>query len=78
MITTGIIAEYNPFHNGHEYLLSKAKSKTNADFLAVVKPVESVEVRIFLQVIRLTESFCLSLLSPQHQMSGIVLTVRYG
>lgn len=36
MITTGIIAEYNPFHNGHEYLLSKARSQTDADFLAVV------------------------------------------
>ncbi len=36
MITTGIIAEYNPFHNGHEYLLSKARSETKADFLAVV------------------------------------------
>ena len=36
MITTGIIAEYNPFHNGHEYLLSKARSETNADFLVVV------------------------------------------
>jgi len=35
MITTGIIAEYNPFHNGHKYLFSKARSETKADFLAV-------------------------------------------
>lgn len=36
MITTGIIAEYNPFHNGHEYLLNEARRVTRADFLVVV------------------------------------------
>ena len=28
----GIVAEYNPFHNGHMYHLSKAKEKTNAKY----------------------------------------------
>ncbi|MGN1096223.1 MAG: nucleotidyltransferase family protein, partial [Christensenellales bacterium] len=36
MKTTAIIAEYNPFHNGHLYQLSKAKSETNCDALVVV------------------------------------------
>ena len=31
MKTVGIIAEYNPFHNGHEYQLKKAKELTGAD-----------------------------------------------
>lgn len=36
MNITGIIAEYNPFHNGHAYHVSCAKEQTNADFLIVV------------------------------------------
>jgi len=29
--TVGIIAEYNPFHNGHKYHIEKTKELTNAD-----------------------------------------------
>ncbi len=36
MKVTGIIAEYNPFHNGHLYHLEKARRETGADYLAVV------------------------------------------
>lgn len=36
MKTTGIIAEFNPFHNGHKYLIEEARRITNADFIAVV------------------------------------------
>lgn len=36
MKTLGIIAEYNPFHNGHLYQLKKAKEITGADFAVVV------------------------------------------
>lgn len=32
----GIIAEYNPFHNGHKYHINEAKLKTNADFVIVI------------------------------------------
>lgn len=32
----GIIAEYNPFHNGHFYQLQQAKQITNADAIIVV------------------------------------------
>lgn len=36
MKTTGIIAEYNPFHNGHQFHLETARTETGADFLIVV------------------------------------------
>lgn len=34
--TVGIIAEYNPFHNGHLYHLQKAKEEANADYCIAV------------------------------------------
>ena len=36
MKTLGIIAEYNPFHNGHKYHIEKAKQITNSDFVIVI------------------------------------------
>ena len=36
MKTTAIIAEYNPFHNGHLYQLLKAKEETKPDTLVVL------------------------------------------
>lgn len=36
MKTVGIIAEYNPFHNGHAYHITKAKELTGADYCIVV------------------------------------------
>lgn len=36
MKTVGIIAEYNPFHNGHAWQLAKAKELTGADYAVVV------------------------------------------
>ncbi|MDD2980413.1 MAG: nucleotidyltransferase [Hespellia sp.] len=36
MKTVGIIAEYNPFHNGHLYQIEKAKELTGADTVVVV------------------------------------------
>ena len=36
MKTVGIIAEYNPFHNGHEYHIEKAKEITGADAVVVI------------------------------------------
>ena len=32
MRIVGIICEYNPFHNGHKYLLEAAREKTGADY----------------------------------------------
>lgn len=36
MKTVGIIAEYNPFHNGHAYQITKAKELTGADYVVAV------------------------------------------
>lgn len=36
MKVVGIVAEYNPFHNGHAYQLSEAKRLCGADFAVVV------------------------------------------
>ena len=36
MKVVGIIAEFNPFHNGHKYLIQEAKKKANADFVVVL------------------------------------------
>ena len=36
MKIAGVIAEFNPFHNGHEYLLKKIKNEFNPDLLVVV------------------------------------------
>ncbi len=36
MKIVGIVAEYNPFHKGHEYQLKKAKENSNCDYAAVV------------------------------------------
>ena len=35
MKTVGIIAEYNPFHNGHLYQLKKAKENEKLSFIEV-------------------------------------------
>ena len=36
MKITGIIAEYNPFHNGHLYQIKRARELTGADYVIVV------------------------------------------
>lgn len=36
MKITGLITEYNPFHNGHQYHIEKAKELTGADKIIVV------------------------------------------
>lgn len=36
MRVVGLIAEYNPFHNGHKYHIAKAKELANADYAIVV------------------------------------------
>ena len=36
MTIAGIIAEYNPFHNGHEYMIQKVKEETGADYVIAV------------------------------------------
>ena len=43
MKTIGIIAEYNPFHQGHKYLIEEAKRITGAQRLVVVMSGNSVQ-----------------------------------
>ena len=43
MKTVGIIAEYNPLHNGHAYHIKKAKEMTGADYCVVVMSGDFVQ-----------------------------------
>lgn len=43
MNVCGIIAEYNPFHNGHQFHLDNAVKQTNADYTIVVMSGEFVQ-----------------------------------
>lgn len=43
MKTVGIIAEYNPFHNGHKYQIEQAKKITGADYCVVVMSGDFVQ-----------------------------------
>jgi len=36
MVINGIVAEYNPFHNGHSYHIAKSKELTGADYTIIV------------------------------------------
>ena len=36
MKTVGIIAEYNPFHNGHAYQIAQAKKVTGAQYCIII------------------------------------------
>ena len=36
MNVTGIIAEYNPFHNGHAFHIEETKKNTDADYCIAV------------------------------------------
>ena len=43
MKTVGIIAEYNPFHNGHKYMIEKAKELTGADMAVIIMSGDFVQ-----------------------------------
>ncbi|MCC8067035.1 MAG: nucleotidyltransferase family protein [Clostridiales bacterium] len=43
MRTVGIVAEYNPFHTGHEYHIRKAKALTGAAYAVVVMSPDFVQ-----------------------------------
>ncbi len=43
MKVTGIIAEYNPFHNGHKHHIEKARELTGADYIIVVMSGDYVQ-----------------------------------
>ena len=35
MKIAGIIAEYNPFHNGHQFQIDQLKQETGADYVVI-------------------------------------------
>lgn len=43
MKTIGIIAEYNPFHNGHAYQIAEIKKRTGAEFVVVAMSGDFVQ-----------------------------------
>ena len=43
MKSVGIIAEFNPFHNGHRYLIEEAKKQTGADCCAIIMSGDFVQ-----------------------------------
>lgn len=43
MRITGLITEYNPFHNGHKYHIEEAKRLTKADYIVVVMSGDFVQ-----------------------------------
>ncbi len=43
MKITGLITEYNPFHNGHKYHIEEAKRLTGADYIVVVMSGDFVQ-----------------------------------
>ena len=43
MNVTGIVAEYNPFHNGHLYHLKRARKESGADYVIVVMSGDFVQ-----------------------------------
>ena len=55
MKITGIVAEYNPFHNGHAYQIKKAREVTDCDYcIAVISGdfVQRGEVAVFSKYLR--------------------------
>ena len=43
MKVNGIIAEYNPFHNGHQYHLMRSAALTGADYTIIVMSGDFVQ-----------------------------------
>lgn len=43
MKVTGLVTEYNPFHNGHKYHIEEAKRLTGADYIVVVMSGDFVQ-----------------------------------
>ncbi len=43
MKTTAIVAEYNPFHNGHLYQMTEARSRSRADYIVVIMSGDFVQ-----------------------------------
>lgn len=61
MQVTGIIVEYNPFHNGHQYHVEQARQRTNAEVIVAVMSgnfVQRGKPAIFDKWTRAREALC--------------------
>ena len=43
MKTAAVIAEYNPFHNGHKYHIEQTRKQTGADYIIAVMSGDFVQ-----------------------------------
>ena len=43
MKTVGIVAEYNPFHNGHKYHIEETRKQTGADYVIAIMSGDFVQ-----------------------------------
>ena len=43
MTVTGIIAEYNPFHNGHQYQIDWVRKELKSDYIVVAMSGDYVQ-----------------------------------
>ena len=43
MKVAGIIAEYNPFHKGHQYLIDETRKQRGADYVIAVMSGDYVQ-----------------------------------
>ena len=55
MNVTGIIAEYNPFHNGHAFHIEETRKNTDADYCIAVISGSFVQRGAPALVINMTE-----------------------
>ena len=42
----GIIAEYNPFHNGHLYHLEESKKQTGSTYTVAIMSVNGLKLKL--------------------------------
>ena len=50
MNVVGIIAEFNPFHNGHKYLIEQAKKVTNSDYAVAIMSGSFTQQRKYIYI----------------------------
>ena len=61
MRIVGIIAEYNPFHQGHAYQIKKVRELTQADFILVSMSGNLIQVLSLICALEASVEICLLL-----------------
>ena len=77
MRVTGVIAEYNPFHGGHQYQIARAKELSGADYCVVAMSgdfVQRGEPAVYSKYLRARAALALSLIHifPLLDRHGVV------